>query len=176
MSAYRIPQELREELSKVFAGSCSAEDPIFPHGVAQSTPMNGAPYLISWSEFETRYASDTKRKARHYTVEQGCKFLLHQGIIPEFLIVGGSHLDLANEDPGDLDLVIFYRRERDEGDIGPTINQILAQFCAEHVDARCIPADGSPILTAKITSFFTLLYAQGKPGRRRNPIVFVEAP
>lgn len=142
----------------------------FPNGVAQSTPMNGTPYLTVLPVFARLFAEDDRRQAMLAAAESVVARLLSTGLEPLFAIVGGSFLDLERADPKDLDLAIFYQMGEDGADAAD-LGALEQEYRQHDLDLRLFPYDASPALVAKLIGYFSILYSGPE---RAAPTVIID--
>ncbi len=138
--------------------------PRYSGPVASSTPFNASPWLADRSAFGRAFGGGALRDARLAALDRALGALA-QVVDVSCCLVGGSFVDASNTEPGDLDLVVFYRaRAMVRFDPGRALQRLTRRFLLEHIDMRCVPCDAEPWLQVKLTSYFTQLYLTRRPG------------
>ncbi len=168
-----ISRNLSDTLNAAFEGALPDGLPLFPGGVAASTPINAAPYLTDLAGFGAHFAFNDHRRGQLSGLEQHIARLRSFALHPHFLIAGGSYLDRDRPDPKDLDCALFYS-SGPGADPSPPLRQILESAAAAGLDLRLMPFDAHPALAAKFIGFFTLLYASRTSPRAKRAIVIVD--
>lgn len=172
------PLALAELYASAFDRAAAGGFALFPHGVAAANPVNAAPYVCSPDAFVAAFAFTARRQALVGEWNRLVQDMAGRGLIAVFTLVGGSVLDRGQGEPRDLDCAIFYRAPADAADGAAWLTQRAREAARGGIDPRFVPIDGPPIVLAKALAFFTLLYAQSRPGRACHGLALIdhEAP
>lgn len=135
--------------------------PIFLTEARRSSPVNATPYLLRYSQFLREAKQWPGGRFRLVCELDAVKMRLESiNFKIEAMLVGGSFTELKKPNPGDIDCLIFYRRDEEADPSELAEVQLSAK--AKSVDCRLIPIDGDPLALLKITSYFTILYSKHK--------------
>jgi hypothetical protein len=143
----------------------------FPHGVEQSTPMNGSPYLTALPMFERMFGHGEWRRAMLDSAKTVAARLLSSGFEPLFAIVGGSFLNFERAEPRDLDIAIFYQLGEQLSGERLDLRGLEQEYLEQGLDLRLFPYDANPALVAKLIGYLSMLYVGPE---RAGPIVIVD--
>jgi len=75
------------------------------------------------------------------------------------LLVGGSFLQVTDEEPRDIDCICFYT-SNENIECASELNGIWQAAKKASVDIRFVPFDSDPLFVLKTCSFFTTLYSR----------------
>lgn len=149
--------------------------PRFLGHVNTSNPSNASPYLIDSNGLWQAFGTSPTRRQRLDALHQALSDLT--GIVEvACCLIGGSFVDLAQPDPRDVDLVVFYRAlEQSDHELGRALSRLTRKFGLRGIDARFVPCDAEPWLLVKLTSFFTSLYHSGRdrPDHQRGLVLLL---
>lgn len=176
MKSAELPSQLRNEFLGHFRRSQSAPNPAFPKGIEHSNPIDSAPYVIDWATFDAAYGRSGSRRERTSALSSACMALYDRGVELEYILVGGSHIDSMCQVPHDLDCVLFYRLSPGAALPPNFLIELQLDLKQLSVDVRLVPADGPPILLAKMLGYFTLLYSRDRQSDAPKHMVLIEPP
>lgn len=169
-----MPPALSRLYAPAFERAALTGFALFPDGVPSANPVNAAPYVCTPAQLAAVCTSDPRRAALIGSWSQMLGSLASLGLDPVFSLVGGSVLDKARGMPGDFDCIVFYRCLAQAGGGPGQLADLACEAARDGIDARFVPIDGPPIVLAKSLAFFTLLYAQARPGRACHGLVLVD--
>lgn len=153
--------------SPYFAEALHHGFPRFLGDIADSNPLNAAPYVCTYGALRNELGTWPGRKNFLDHLSDILNKARHIGLLVDVILLAGSIIDANNETPKDLDCVIFYKYAEQ----GALINvRAVAdlQNAARRlgVDARFVPIDADPVLFVKAVSYFTILYTASKQGQK----------
>lgn len=162
-------------LSRAYSEALSTGLPVFPAGVDASNPMNAAPFAARMEDFERDFAFNGHRQRLLAALTRALDAVVVDAAEPLFMIVGGSYLDRASQEPRDLDCAVFYRRQGDGAPASPSgLPDAQAAAHEAGLDMRLLPFDADPLLVAKMIGYFCLLYAQERREGDTSAILMID--
>lgn len=152
-----INGELANVLECCFGRASLLEYPAFTTAIAESTPLNAAPYLTTLDALEN-VMPGAPRKRMLKSLRNLLDDLERAGHFPRAVLVGGSFLRLSKV-PKDLDCVVFYETH---GSPQHQLADLQKTGREQGLDVRLIPFDVDPIFVLKMGMYFGLLYSRSK--------------
>lgn len=129
----------------------------FDRSVSECTPFNSAPHQLTWNDLLQNYGVNSHRRALLLSLRLLFDELALSGINTHFFLGGGSFFDTSYPEPKDVDCLIFYSTGQ-VADFQAAKEACKRGFCSG-IDSRMAPLDADPMLTARMTAFFTMLYS-----------------
>lgn len=132
--------------------------------IAESNPLNAAPYLARYRDFIAIAAEWPGRDGLIAALDRVRDDCQTHGIALDAILLGGSFIDRTNSAPGDVDALLLYRQAPDGAVDARALVALRKAARRQGVDARFLPLDGDPIPLLKSLCYFTILFCQAKPG------------
>ena len=129
----------------------------FEGEVSAASPFNSAPYQLGLADLTRTYSSTQRRAELLLALKDLLTALSKEGIQVKFLLGGGSFFDELQEDPKDIDCLIFYVAQ--PGANFAAANAACRLALVSGIDSRMVPVDSEPMLPIKMAAFFTMLYS-----------------
>lgn len=158
MSESKTTPSLRDVLEGHYRAARDRGLPTFGDNIRQSTPLNAAPYVLGSERFRSDFGTSPRRVALLAQLDLLLEEVRGEALVPLFLLTGGSFVDNANPEPGDMDGAIFYTAGMPPAP--GALSAIQRRGIEKGLDVRLIPFDTNPLLVAKTLGFFSLLYSQ----------------
>lgn len=145
----------------------------FPFGLSHSNAFNAAPFVISLDQFVRDFSNNPYRQSLSEKFIGMINRLPASGCLPQYALVGGSFIDVEIAEPNDLDGVVFYTHDDQLSPEMKSLHALQADAHEAMLDIRFISTDMHPAVLAKITGFFSILYAQNRNGGGARPCLII---
>jgi hypothetical protein len=137
--------------------------PPFLTTIAESSPLNAAPYLAPYRDFMDIALQWPGRQALIAGLDHVRQSSEEHGIAIDAILLGGSFADLSNAAPRDVDCLLLYRRADSARPVdAPALAELRRSAKRNGVDVRFLPLDADPIPLVKSLCYFTILFCQDK--------------
>lgn len=137
--------------------------------------FSSPPLTISERDLFLKFRTSPKRAELLDSLKQ--TFEIVRGHVDiDCMMLGGSFLNTNNNNPKDIDAIIFYEKKQNcEVEIGDTLSNLIKDSKLNNIDIRFVPTDSHKWILVKLTSFFTALYLSQKGSNdiKKNEILIV---
>lgn len=137
--------------------------PPFLTSLAESSPLNAAPYLATYRDFMNIAAQWPGRQALIGALDHVRQSSEGHGIAVDAILLGGSFADRTNAAPRDVDCLMMYRRADSARPVdAQALGELRRSAKRNGVDVRFLPLDADPIPLVKSLCYFTNLFCQAQ--------------